>query len=1130
MNKINCFKKINSNRAITLIALVVTIVILLILASVAINGLLGENGLITKTRWARFKNNYYTVLELKEINELNSNLMKKLGDVTEGDNIPLVPETEEIIYPVKTTKYELTDSKVEDTLKQTIKNMEGLETLSSSNVQLYEVDMQTLKLDLREKYVINIKSGELYQLNGFKYKGNTYHRPDLGVTKDGTVVEVEEPDDVERSIYRLKIGETKDLSDKVTLDSGEYKWTSSDTSVVEVDQTGKIYGIAKGEAKVTVAYKTEDTGDDEGGSSDDESAAGEATEIAKTSQEFTVIVESGIPESISLELEDCEIKEFETKQLEPKIDGKNVGLNYFEWQSSDESKVTIDTTGKVKGIAVGTSTITGIWKEDTTKTVTCTVTVAANNDLLLDKNEINIVVGQKVNISAKYNGTDVTSAAAKTSSDTSKATISSKTIEGKATGNANIDITYNGITKTCIVHVKDSPTEIYTIEDLNLFAAAVNNGNKYVGQTVKLMNNLDFKNASSYVSNTTTEYNNFYANTTSWTVIGLNTSKYFSGTFDGNGNTIKNLYISATAQDKGLFGYAKGGTTFKDLKLENVNISSTSYDVGALLGQGEDVNVSNITVTGTVSATGRISSSDNRTRIGGIVGCVGANNGNVTNCVNEATVTGKYNGAGGIVGDIYKGIISGCKNKGAVTCNLNQVGGIAGRQGDNGNSAYSVTIDNCKNYGVIQGKCVVGGISGCIYQNGYIKNSINYASGTVSASGYDNTTNYYSASGGICGGCSIIGGGNIEKCNNYAAISGTYRSVGGIVGACNYGTVKNCYNEGTVSGTRNICGGIAGTFGYYHNNNYREASIDNCINYGNVSGTSGIGGIAGQMIYTSQLLNSTNNGSITSTGRWSSTSGEFWYNRSATGGIVGNVSYTGSLNNKFVYNCINNGSVNSSYSSTGGIVGLAQKATVDKCTNNASVKSTYSCVGGIVGYAGRNDSTVKTYSIISNCINNSNVEITGTGVTAENAGGIAGLLTYGSLVTKCGNYGDVKTSGYCSSSDKTSRTGGIAGLLSSSGANKVTYCYNLGNVTGAYKYIGGIVGSAGTTTASIENSYSKGTITGPGNIGGIIGYNKGTVSYCGYLTGSVLATSGTLTDLGTAYSSEQIDEKINSIK
>jgi hypothetical protein len=325
-----------------------------------------------------------------------------------------------------------------------------------------------------------------------------------------------------------------------------------------------------------------------------------------------------------------------------------------------------------------------------------------------------------------------------------------------------------------------------------------------------------------------------------------------------------------------------------------------------------------------------------------------------------------------------------------------------------------------------------------------------------------------------------------------------------------------------------MCGGIAGAFGY--DKNYRAASIDNCINYGNVSGTSHIGGIAGQMTYTSQLLNSTNNGRITSTGRWSSTSGEFWYNRSATGGIVGNVSYTGSLNNTFVYNCINNGSVNSSYSSTGGIVGLAQKATVDKCTNNGSVKSTYAGVGGIVGYAGRNDSSTKVYSIISNCINNSNVEITGTGATAENAGGIAGVLTYGSLVTKCGNYGDVKTSGYSSSSDKTSRTGGIAGLLASSGANKVTYCYNLGNVTGAYKYIGGIVGWANTTTASIENSYSKGTITGPGNIGGIIGYNKGTVSYCGYLTGSVLATSGTLTDLGTAYSSEQIDEKINSIK
>ena len=46
-------KKIQSERGITLVALIITVIILLILAGVTLNLVIGENGLITRTKQAK---------------------------------------------------------------------------------------------------------------------------------------------------------------------------------------------------------------------------------------------------------------------------------------------------------------------------------------------------------------------------------------------------------------------------------------------------------------------------------------------------------------------------------------------------------------------------------------------------------------------------------------------------------------------------------------------------------------------------------------------------------------------------------------------------------------------------------------------------------------------------------------------------------------------------------------------------------------------------------------------------------------------------------------------------------------------------------------------------------------------
>ena len=54
-------------KGITLIALIITIIVLLILASITIAMLTGENGIISNARWSEFLTEYETVDEAKKL-------------------------------------------------------------------------------------------------------------------------------------------------------------------------------------------------------------------------------------------------------------------------------------------------------------------------------------------------------------------------------------------------------------------------------------------------------------------------------------------------------------------------------------------------------------------------------------------------------------------------------------------------------------------------------------------------------------------------------------------------------------------------------------------------------------------------------------------------------------------------------------------------------------------------------------------------------------------------------------------------------------------------------------------------------------------------------------------------------
>ncbi len=184
-----------------------------------------------------------------------------------------------------------------------------------------------------------------------------------------------------------------------------------------------------------------------------------------------------------------------------------------------------------------------------------------------------------------------------------------------------------------------TPYDIYKIEDLENMDKGSDKSN------YRLMNDLDFKSKDSYRTEEKYNYYNLDANNdgtpdNSWTPIG-STSSAFKGNFDGQNHTISNLYINTTQNYSGLFGYVYSNyTTFKNIKLQNVNINAKYY-VGALAGEFRGGTINNVFID---NVNIKSSGSD----IGGIVGAIDW--GTIQKVkVTNASITGSSE-IGGIVG------------------------------------------------------------------------------------------------------------------------------------------------------------------------------------------------------------------------------------------------------------------------------------------------------------------------------------------------------------------------------------------------------------------------------------------------------------------------------------------------
>jgi hypothetical protein len=196
---------------------------------------------------------------------------------------------------------------------------------------------------------------------------------------------------------------------------------------------------------------------------------------------------------------------------------------------------------------------------------------------------------------------------------------------------------------------------------------------------------------------------------TGWQPIGTSDDQ-FTGSFDGQGYEIKDLFINRPDEDSaGLFGEVGQEGVTKNIGVVNFTVIGNDY-VGGLVGHSD----------GTVSKSYSTGSVTGQEHVGSLVG---HNGGIVSNSHSSGSVTGDSR-VGGLVG-WNQATLNNSYSSGSVTGN-SSVGGLVGD-----NWYYEGTISNSYSTGSVTGGWWVGGLVGVNYY-GSVTHS--YSTGRVTGS------------------------------------------------------------------------------------------------------------------------------------------------------------------------------------------------------------------------------------------------------------------------------------------------------------------------------------------------------------------------------------------------------------
>ena len=247
---------------------------------------------------------------------------------------------------------------------------------------------------------------------------------------------------LDQTALTLEKGEDAQLTATIApadADNKNVTWTSSNTAVATVDNTGKVTAVGKGTATITVT--TED---------------GSHTATCAVTVEEHIAVTGVTLDQTTLTLEKGADAQLTATVTPANADNKNV-----TWTSSNTAVATVDNTGKVTATGKGSATIT-VTTEDGSHTATCAVTVEehiAVTGVTLDQTTLTLEKGADAQLTATVTPEDADNKNVTwTSSNTAVAAVDNTgkvTATGKGTATITVTTEDGSYTATCSVTVEE---------------------------------------------------------------------------------------------------------------------------------------------------------------------------------------------------------------------------------------------------------------------------------------------------------------------------------------------------------------------------------------------------------------------------------------------------------------------------------------------------------------------------------------------------------------------------------------------------------------------------------------------------------------------------------------------------
>ncbi|HBF33484.1 TPA: hypothetical protein DDW35_02850 [Candidatus Sumerlaeota bacterium] len=480
-------------------------------------------------------------------------------------------------------------------------------------------------------------------------------------------------------------------------------------------------------------------------------------------------------------------------------------------------------------------------------------------------------------------------------------------------------------------------------------------------------------------------------------------STRFTGVFDGNGHTIKNLYINDTNRSYcGLFGAIGKGGKIQNLHLKAADVCG-SRGVGMLAGDIFETTISNCSAEGYAQDFGMA--------VGGLVGVT--RNSIITKCNVQGTVD-YHSYGGGLVGSV-EGTIALEECSTSVTLNLRNAqdrdkytvagGGLVGCIGEGGGMIHKcqvvVSMDTNGMAGGLVGRANIG------YQNRDEKRPF-----------------------------------SLSECTATVSMHGAWYG-GGLVGDMDFGTVTHCRTTGKIFGTNGCF--LGGLIGQYNTGRVEACESDLTIDC--EKGES-VGGLIGVTVSSVTLTQSKASGAISAgDAHAGGLVGETKMDRIGVKAIVehcsasGNVSgadavggLIGQCQDGCVIACIATGNVTAGVRNAGGLIGACtrvavvggsnpSRASIVSSSASGNVISKIESAGGLIGHC-------DGFDRIEGCHLSGEVQ-----ATRDTAGGLIGSLSLrGGTLSRCSASGKVKSPRYA------------GGLLGGAGSGIISDCFVSANV------------------------------------------------------------------------------------